>query len=81
MTITTITKDVALAIKCEPFDKIEKFFEEARENESYLLNHQNHFYSCPAWGKKWSNGKTCEYHKIDVKCHFCNEEPERNFAG
>lgn len=81
-TITTITLSVALAIGgTEIFNQIERFSREATENEYTSFTHYNFFYSYPEWGKKWANGKQCEFHRVNTKCHLCDYMPERNYAG
>jgi hypothetical protein len=81
-TITTITLSVALAIGgTEIFNQIERFSREATENEYTSFTHYNLFYSYPEWGKQWANGKYCEFHRVNTKCHLCDYVPERNYAG
>lgn len=81
-TITTITLFVALAIGgSEILNQIEKFSKEAAENEYTNFIHYNFFYSYPEFGKKWLNGKDCEFHRVNTKCHLCDYTPERNYAG
>jgi hypothetical protein len=81
-TITTITLSVALAIGgAEIFNQIERFTKEATENEYTSFTHCNFFYSYPEWGKPWLNGKSCEFHRVNTKCHLCDWKPERNYAG
>lgn len=81
-TITTITLSVALAIGgVEIFNQIERFTKEATENEYTRFTHYNFFYSYPEWGKTWANGKSCEFHRVNTKCHLCDWQPQRNYAG
>lgn len=81
-TISTISLQVALAIGgSRAFNDIERFSLEANENEYTCFTHFNFFYSYPEWGKKWPDGKSCQYHRVNTKCHLCDYMPERNFAG
>lgn len=81
-TITTITLSVALAIGgTEIFNQIERFSKEATENEYTRFTHYDFFYSYPEWGRPWKNGKSCEFHKVNTKCHLCDWKPIRNYAG
>lgn len=81
-TITTITLSVALAIGGnEILNQIEKFSKEATDNEYTSFTHYNFFYSYPEFGKQWKNGKSCEFHRVNTKCHLCEYMPERNYAG
>jgi hypothetical protein len=81
-TISTISLSVALAIGgVEIFNQIEKFSKEATDNEYTSFTHQNFFYSYPEFGKSWKNGKSCEFHRVQTKCHLCDFVPERNYAG
>lgn len=81
MTLTYITQQVALAINSSSCNTIEKFVNEATCCEYMLLTHYNFFYSYPAWGKKWNNGKISQFHRVHTKCHHCDYMPERNHAG
>lgn len=81
-TITTITVPVALAIGgAEIFNQVERFSKEATENEYFLFTHYNFFYSYPEWGNVWPDGKSCEFHQVHTKCHLCDWQPDRNYAG
>jgi hypothetical protein len=81
-TITTITLSVALAIgSSELFDQIERFSKEANENDYTSFTHYNYFYSYPKFGKTWKDGKDCQFHMVQTKCHLCDSMPKRNYAG
>jgi hypothetical protein len=81
-TITTISLSVALTIgSSKLFDEIKRFSQEANENEYTSFTHYNFFYSYPQWGKTWKDDKTCEFHRVNTKCHLCDFEPDRNYAG
>lgn len=78
-TITTIT--AALANTIGHPAELQKFIAEANCNHYTMFTHQNFFYSYPEFGKDWSNGKMCEFHRVNTKCHLCDWQPERNYAG
>jgi hypothetical protein len=81
-TISSINVPVALAIGgAEIFNQIKRFSEAAKANEYTCFTHYHFFYSYPKWGKQWPSQKSCEYHTVNTKCHFCNWQPKRNYAG
>lgn len=79
--ISTITLPIAMALNSSAFSDIEEFAKYADCNEYTMFTHRNFFYSYPECGKKWTNGKDCEFHRVNVKCHLCGYTPERNYSG
>lgn len=80
-TVSTLTLNVALAICGSNCDIVTRFSQEADTNEYMLFTHFNYFYSYPEFGKKWKLENDCEFHKVQIKCHLCQQLPERNYAG
>ena len=80
-TITTITRNIVLSICSGTTWELDKFIDNGTANEYILFAHRGFFYSYPEFGKQWHNGKLCQYHKIDIKCHLCEWTPPRNYAG
>jgi len=77
-TISSVSLKVAIAIG--GYD-IKKFHEQAKPDQYTIFTHQNFFYSYPEFGKHWPDNKPCEFHRVNVKCHFCDFTPDRNYAG
>lgn len=80
-TIHTITPQVAAELCSGPRFDLQAFVEKGDANDVLLFAHYAFFYSYPAWGKKWPNGKDCVYHRVETQCHLCGYKPERNYAG
>jgi len=80
MKISTLTYKIAWEITTNRF-LLDHFYKNADQHNFICFFHQNFFYSYPAFGKKWPDGKYSEFHKLQTCCHICGEEPERNYAG
>ena len=76
-----LTIQLVEAINTGAFSEAPEFFTHAFENEYMDLSHTNFFYTYPAWGKKLPDGKPCQFHRFEVRCHSCGAMPERNYAG
>ena len=81
MVLTTLTMNVAKEIMTAPKWELDRFHNEASCNNYISFSHYRFYYSYPAWGKVWADGKTCQFHKVETRCHLCGFKPERNFAG
>jgi hypothetical protein len=80
-TLTTLTPRIAQEIAPYGRFHLDQFIKEGDANDYIMFTHRNFFYSYPDWGKQWPDGKDCEYHRVDTKCHLCGHIPDRNFAG
>ena len=80
-TLSTLTHNIASKIFSGSFFDFENFIKNADCNDYIKLSHFNFFYSYPEFGMKWKNGKNCQFHQVNTKCHLCGAMPERNYAG
>lgn len=79
--VTYLTYRVAHAICSGERFHLDKFIEHGKPEEYLPFAHYNFFYSYPEWEKKWSDGKICEFHRVDIACHCCRKRVSRNYAG
>lgn len=78
--LSTLTYKVAHEITSDRFG-LDKFFEHGGCCEFIYFAHRNFFYSYPEFEKRWPDGKPCQYHSVNLKCHLCDCVPDRNYAG
>lgn len=89
MTVSTLTYNVASRIISGVAFGLDKFHSEGGCNQYIMFAHHNFFYSYEnVWDKNgervsYQNGKDqwIEYHQLNIKCHLCDDEIERNHAG
>jgi hypothetical protein len=79
--ITTLTYNLAKQICSGEKWSLEDFYKNGNCNDVFMFPHYNFFYSYPEFGKKWANGKYCEFHRIEIACHMCKTKPNRIYAG
>ncbi len=64
-----------------PSFKLDEFIEKHQYNHYIDFIHYDFYYSYPEFGKKWTNGELCCFHKVETCCYECNAKPDRNYAG
>ncbi len=81
MNTSTLTYNLATKLCSGQSFSLSNFYEKGGCNEVFFFTHRAYFYSYPEFGKSWTNGNSCEYHRVETVCHICKEKPERNYAG
>ena len=80
MKTSVLTLTIARQLSSD-WQLLNDFYKYADAGQWIYFTHTPFFYSFPSFGKPWPDGKPCQFHQVNTRCHICGQTADRNYAG